>query len=923
MGNGQKLKEMLKLNINSELLDKSLEHSSYINTKKISNIDDAKIESHIGRELTKICYYTYHLINSDEKIDNISKNFNAIIIAERISDLYAIGPLIYLSKGERQNDKKYYPDVIYRVLFIIYKELGLNGLYDFMINVWSGYVGRIDYRSQLNEYLDVLKEKHEYEFIGEDGPANAKIFTVKLFARNKEYIATDKSKKLAIAKAAKMFFDMNNIVYKNKLKLQRKSLRFDKMSRITPGRKSEILEFRKIINIGDFHISDELINCTLTHKSYVNEKEMYDNSELISLGSSVLNLYLSIYLYNNNVENYAEMVSKIGQLVKSENLEEVTRIKYEQVFKYIRVVNGMDLSKVYSADIYKAVLASLIINYFITPKAKFESTEKIIESNIKNIYSNKINEDNFNYGNWFNSFICIMELDFNFNLVNEYGNSNDKNYEFRLRVELSQYGIENYVGKAIGRRKKDLRVQLSKKFYKYLEEKYNFNEYINYEGEAQSIFIKDLISFTMNQNAFYTQNIKLLGGLCLNNWNYKNAKNIIENLKYRGLDSEIAMIYPKWIKLYRNKISEINDIYKNKDLYYLVSGINMEYENNDIEVVYNRVDDEIIFKDMCRDKENNYLEDSDLNEENERENISIAADKNKKKMQEEIMVNIENRVNKLVDKKLDNSNHIKGDLENIGYKIKIEKDVVIFTKVYFFGGDNCHYCSGDLDDVNTLIHAEYNNDFLILDMKIKSCSICGIRGVDEKINQEISDLGFSINYYLGSPAYYSSAIIIRKRAEVACLLDEKKKKKKKKKKIISLEMLEKQLLIKNDIGKKGEEFVLEYEKNNLISLDRSDLANKVKMISELDCTAGFDILSYFDDGSEKYIEVKSTTGNLNNFYLTINEFKVARELKESYYIYKVNNLYINPYIRKVVNPAEKIESGELILKPSQYYVTMK
>ena len=88
------------------------------------------------------------------------------------------------------------------------------------------------------------------------------------------------------------------------------------------------------------------------------------------------------------------------------------------------------------------------------------------------------------------------------------------------------------------------------------------------------------------------------------------------------------------------------------------------------------------------------------------------------------------------------------------------------------------------------------------------------------------------------------------------------------------------------IGNRGELIVFNFEKQFLIENARKDLASKVKDVSKKNI--GFDILSFNLDGSEKFIEVKSTVSKPPkiNFFLTKNEYRKAKE-NESYIIYIV------------------------------------
>ena len=65
----------------------------------------------------------------------------------------------------------------------------------------------------------------------------------------------------------------------------------------------------------------------------------------------------------------------------------------------------------------------------------------------------------------------------------------------------------------------------------------------------------------------------------------------------------------------------------------------------------------------------------------------------------------------------------------------------------------------------------------------------------------------------------------------------------------------------------------------LIAEGRDDLAEKVFATRNIAGNAErFDVLSYDKDGNEKYIEVKTTKGNLDNlFYISENEIAFSEE----------------------------------------------
>lgn len=92
----------------------------------------------------------------------------------------------------------------------------------------------------------------------------------------------------------------------------------------------------------------------------------------------------------------------------------------------------------------------------------------------------------------------------------------------------------------------------------------------------------------------------------------------------------------------------------------------------------------------------------------------------------------------------------------------------------------------------------------------------------------------------------------------------------------------------SDRGKLGEDLVVEHEKDILRMKDLDKLAEKVNKVQD---GKGYDILSKQEDGSDKYIEVKSTTGNENTpFEITPNEVEYSKKYRKSYYLYRVFNL---------------------------------
>jgi hypothetical protein len=81
------------------------------------------------------------------------------------------------------------------------------------------------------------------------------------------------------------------------------------------------------------------------------------------------------------------------------------------------------------------------------------------------------------------------------------------------------------------------------------------------------------------------------------------------------------------------------------------------------------------------------------------------------------------------------------------------------------------------------------------------------------------------------------------------------------------------------LGRAGEERALAHEKAVLTGAGRSDLASKVRWVSEEDGDgAGYDIASYTPEGRARLIEVKTTNGwERTPFHISRNELAIAEE----------------------------------------------
>lgn len=118
------------------------------------------------------------------------------------------------------------------------------------------------------------------------------------------------------------------------------------------------------------------------------------------------------------------------------------------------------------------------------------------------------------------------------------------------------------------------------------------------------------------------------------------------------------------------------------------------------------------------------------------------------------------------------------------------------------------------------------------------------------------------------------------------------------------------------LGRAGEERVLAHERANLISVGRSDLAQQIRWVSEVDGDgAGYDIRSFDTNGSDRFIEVKTTNGwERTPFHITRNELAVADAHREEWRLVRIWNFAREPRAFELAPPLE----AHVSLMPTSY-----
>ena len=136
---------------------------------------------------------------------------------------------------------------------------------------------------------------------------------------------------------------------------------------------------------------------------------------------------------------------------------------------------------------------------------------------------------------------------------------------------------------------------------------------------------------------------------------------------------------------------------------------------------------------------------------------------------------------------------------------------------------------------------------------------------------------------------------------------------------LSLERLKKQLEDNEISGEKAELFVLEFEKKRI----GIPLSEKIRRISEIDVSAGYDIVSFDSSESlepDRFIEVKAVSSS--GFFWSKNEYEIAKLKGDAYYLYLVelNKVEEPGYTPDMIqNPAMSVMGSDRWFVEAQSY----
>ncbi|RME04392.1 MAG: DUF3883 domain-containing protein [Bacteroidetes bacterium] len=122
------------------------------------------------------------------------------------------------------------------------------------------------------------------------------------------------------------------------------------------------------------------------------------------------------------------------------------------------------------------------------------------------------------------------------------------------------------------------------------------------------------------------------------------------------------------------------------------------------------------------------------------------------------------------------------------------------------------------------------------------------------------------------------------------------------------------------LGDAGEQFALNFERAWLISHGKDSLADKIEHVAKTQGDgAGFDIRSFEPDGTDRFIEVKTTKyGRYSPFFVSANELRFSEEHAKYYHLHRIFQFRDDPRLFSLSGSVGK----NFILSPTEYRASL-
>ena len=209
---------------NTDLLDESLRHSSYVNEQPDADLRDNERFEYLGDAVLNLvvgdllmqCYPDCKEGDLSRMRANLVNESQLATIARTIN----LGSYLQLGKGEvqtaGQNKNSILAGAFEALMAAIYQDGGFEAVYKIidshfsvLIDSMKTTVANHDYKSQIQELVQVSQQKMPvYTVIHESGPDHDKTFRVQLALQDLQTEGVGKSKKMAEQDAARNAFEI-------------------------------------------------------------------------------------------------------------------------------------------------------------------------------------------------------------------------------------------------------------------------------------------------------------------------------------------------------------------------------------------------------------------------------------------------------------------------------------------------------------------------------------------------------------------------------------------------------------------------------------------------------------------------------------------------------------------------------------------
>ncbi|KPA18471.1 Ribonuclease III, bacterial [Candidatus Magnetomorum sp. HK-1] len=219
------LEKKLRYNFKDiSLLQKSLQHRSYVNEQPDSQLEDNERMEFLGDAVLNLTVGDLLMKQFPEVNEGDLSRMRATIVNEKqlaeVARKLDLQPHLLLGKGEIHTNgrekQSILADTVEAIIAAVYLDGSFEKAYEFIENHFSKLLTRIrnnDYKSKLQEFVQgIYKETPTYKVIQEVGPDHKKFFKVELVIKNViNTHGSGKSKKIAEQDAAKEAYELLQI----------------------------------------------------------------------------------------------------------------------------------------------------------------------------------------------------------------------------------------------------------------------------------------------------------------------------------------------------------------------------------------------------------------------------------------------------------------------------------------------------------------------------------------------------------------------------------------------------------------------------------------------------------------------------------------------------------------------------------------